>query len=225
MAKTVAKQPDIDWQAVSTVLLDMDGTLLDLRFDSWFWSELVPAHYGIRHGLERDEVLRRLAPEFEARQGTLEWYCLDFWSETLDIDLHGLKHNVSHEIRFLPGVPKFLTRIRSMGKRLVLVTNAHVGILKLKLVRTGLDSYFDAIYSSHDFGVPKEAADFWRRLNAVEPFENHSSLFADDSLPVLVSAREYGIRHVIGIRKPDSEQPPREMDDFAAVDALVDLIA
>lgn len=225
MAKPVAKQPDIDWQEIATVLLDMDGTLLDLRFDSWFWSELVPEHYGIRHGLPRDEVLRRLTPEFEARQGTLEWYCLDFWAETLDLDLQGLKHNVSHEIRFLPGVPKFLTRIRNMGKRLVLVTNAHVGILKLKLARTGLESYFDAIYSSHDFGVPKEVADFWGRLNAVEPFDIRSSLFADDSLPVLLSAREYGIRHVVGIRKPDSEQPPRELADFDAVDALVDLIA
>lgn len=205
-------------------MLDMDGTLLDLRFDTWFWSELVPAHYGHRHGIERDEVLRRLMPEFEARRGTLEWYCLDFWAETLDMDLQGLKHNVSHEIRFLPGVPRFLTRIRNMGKRLVLVTNAHVGILRLKLTRTGLDSYFKAIYSSHDFGVPKESADFWRRLNEVETFDRHSSLFADDSLPVLRSARDYGIRHVIGIRKPDSEQPPRSLGDFLAVDALADLI-
>ena len=225
MAKQAPKQANIDWQKVSTVLLDMDGTLLDLRFDTWFWSELVPAHYGNRHGIDRDEVLRRLVPEFESRRGTLEWYCLDFWAEALDLDLQGLKHNVSHEIRFLPGVPKFLTRIRNMGKRLVLVTNAHAGILRLKLVRTGLDSYFDAIYSSHDFGVPKEAADFWPRLNAVEPFDSRSSLFADDSLPVLRSARGYGIRHVIAIRKPDSEQPPRAMADFVAVDALVDLIA
>ncbi|KEP73664.1 nucleotidase, partial [Microbacterium sp. SUBG005] len=33
---------NIDWQAVDTVLLDMDGTLLDLAFDNYFWQKLVP---------------------------------------------------------------------------------------------------------------------------------------------------------------------------------------
>ena len=32
----------IDWSKIDTVLLDMDGTLLDLRFDNWFWQELIP---------------------------------------------------------------------------------------------------------------------------------------------------------------------------------------
>ena len=35
-----------DWRAIDTVLLDMDGTLLDLRFDNYFWLELVPRKYG-----------------------------------------------------------------------------------------------------------------------------------------------------------------------------------
>ncbi|MDH3916294.1 MAG: haloacid dehalogenase, partial [Chromatiales bacterium] len=35
-----------DWSTVDTVLLDMDGTLLDLRFDNYFWQELVPSRYG-----------------------------------------------------------------------------------------------------------------------------------------------------------------------------------
>lgn len=33
---------DIAWQEVDTVLLDMDGTLLDLAFDNYFWQTLVP---------------------------------------------------------------------------------------------------------------------------------------------------------------------------------------
>ncbi len=218
------KQSRLDWQSIATVMLDMDGTLLDLRFDTWFWTELVPRRYGERHGLDPEQVVRKLMPEFESRRGTLEWYCLDFWADHLDMDLQGLKHNASKDIRFLPGVPRFLTRLRAMGKRRVLVTNAHSGILNLKLACTGLASYFDEIYSSHDFGAPKEAAEFWGRLNQVEPFETSSSLFVDDSLPVLQAARAYGIRNVVGIGKPDSSMPARELIGFDTVEALDELL-
>src|SRR5688572_6670841 len=34
--------PMIDWNAVDTVLLDMDGTLLDLHFDNYFWLTHLP---------------------------------------------------------------------------------------------------------------------------------------------------------------------------------------
>lgn len=206
-------------------MLDMDGTLLDLRFDTWFWTELLPSHYGKRHGLSRDEVVRRLSPEFEARRGTLEWYCLDFWARHLEMDLQGLKHNAASEIRFLPGVTTFLTRLRAMGKRRVLVTNAHTGILKLKLACTGLASYFDVIYTSHDFGMPKEAQGFWERLNAVEPFDRSTSLFVDDSPAVLQTAHDYGIRHVVGISKPDSALPSKDMPGFRYVAGVADLLA
>ena len=28
----------VDWDSIDTVLLDMDGTLLDLHFDNYFWT-------------------------------------------------------------------------------------------------------------------------------------------------------------------------------------------
>ncbi|MCP4043692.1 MAG: haloacid dehalogenase, partial [Gammaproteobacteria bacterium] len=34
--------PVINWNSIHTVLLDMDGTLLDLHFDNQFWLEHVP---------------------------------------------------------------------------------------------------------------------------------------------------------------------------------------
>jgi putative hydrolase of the HAD superfamily len=36
---------------IDTVLLDMDGTILDLKFDSHFWRELVPTKYAAANAL------------------------------------------------------------------------------------------------------------------------------------------------------------------------------
>ena len=42
----------IDWQRIDTVFLDMDGTLLDLNFDTYFWMEHVPRRFSEKHGVE-----------------------------------------------------------------------------------------------------------------------------------------------------------------------------
>jgi putative hydrolase of the HAD superfamily len=40
----------LPWHAIDTVLLDMDGTLLDLHFDNHFWLEHLPQRYAELHG-------------------------------------------------------------------------------------------------------------------------------------------------------------------------------
>src|SRR5450631_4537010 len=64
----------IDWSRIDTVLLDMDGTLLDLRFDNWFWQELIPSRYAAAHGLSPAQTNGVLAPKFGEVKGTLQWY-------------------------------------------------------------------------------------------------------------------------------------------------------
>jgi len=212
-----------DWRHFDTVLLDMDGTLLDLRFDNFFWREFVPQRFSEEHGIELHEAHRRLVPKFAAKQGTLQWYCLDYWSRELSIDIASLKEEVEDHIDFLPEVPGFLAAVRRAGKRLVLVTNAHRSALAVKLRRTGLEQYLDAIFSSHDLGLPKEDRAFWTRLREHEPFEPSRTVLIDDSLPVLRSAHAFGIARVIAIRRPDTSLPAREVNEFHAVDGLPDL--
>ena len=212
-----------DWESIDTVLLDMDGTLLDLQFDNFFWQEVVPQRYSETLGIELDEAHRRLLPKFAEKRGTLEWYCLDYWSRELGIDIARLKEEVEDHIDFLPDIPDFLQAVRRAGKRLVLVTNAHQVTLRLKLRRTGLQRFLDAVHSSHDIGLPKENRGFWRLLQALEPFDPTRTALVDDSLPVLRSAHEFGIARVIAIRRPDSSRPRQTVDGFDGVDGLPDL--
>ena len=212
-----------DWSEVDTVLLDMDGTLLDLRFDNFFWQEFVPRRYSEAKGIGLAQAHEELVPRFAAKRGTLEWYCLDFWSRELGIDIVRLKEEVDEYIDFLPDIPEFLVAVRQAGRRLVLVTNAHRDTLAVKIRRTGLGSFFDAMFTSHEIGVPKEDPAFWKRLQQWEPFVAERTVLVDDSLPVLRSAHAYGIGRIVAIRRPDSSRPPTRIDDFHAVDALPDL--
>jgi 5'-nucleotidase len=213
-----------EWEHYDTVLLDMDGTLLDLRFDNFFWQQLVPARYAALHGLPHEEAVAVLEPRFAAARGTLEWYCLDHWSRELGLDIAALKREAEDHIDFLPDVPDFLSAVRELGKRAVLVTNAHRESLAVKLARTGLARYLDAIHSSHDLGLPKEHEAFWERLRAVEPFEPPRTVLVDDSLPVLRSAHGYGIARVIAVLRPDSTRPAGTAEDFAGVESVAELL-
>ncbi|SMF95714.1 putative hydrolase of the HAD superfamily [Methylomagnum ishizawai] len=215
----------IEWQNISSVFLDMDGTLLDLNFDNHFWLEFVPRRYAERHGLSLEEANARLAPRFKATEGRLEWYCLDYWSEQLQLDIADMKAEIAGLIAVLPHVTEFLDGVRALGKRLVLVTNAHPKSLGLKMERTRLHAFFDHIVSSHSLGHPKEDPVFWDKLGGIEPFDPARTLLVDDSLPVLRSARRFGIAHLVAIRKNDSRRPPREIDEFPAIHDFRELLA
>jgi putative hydrolase of the HAD superfamily len=113
--------------------------------------------------------------------------------------------------------------VRALGKRVVLVTNAHGDTLAVKNAQLDFRGHFDAIYSSHTFGTPKETLAFWERLIELEPFDRERTLFADDSLPVLRAARAFGIGWLYAIAQPDSSRPRREIDEFPAVNRLHEL--
>jgi len=210
------------WDRIDTVLLDLDGTLLDLEFDNYFWREHVPAHYGASRELTLEEARAELVPKFRAKEGTLEWYCVEYWSRALDLDIVALKHAVRDRVAWLPGAKEFLKRVRGMGKRLVLVTNAHPEALRIKDERTGVTRYFDAVFSSHRFGAPKEDPAFWDGLHRVEPFDRERTMFVDDSAAVLRAAKRAGIKWIYAVRKEQSRDPWQE-EEFAAVDSVARL--
>src|ERR1700722_5065554 len=162
--------PAIDWPAIDTVLLDMDATLLDLRFDNWFWLELIPSRYAAANGIDPAQAQGLLAPKFVAVKGTLQWYCIEYWTRELKLDIRGIKRETLERVGFLPGAEEFLTKLQASGKRCVLVTNAHPTTLAIKDERVGLTRYFDACYSTHAFAAPKEDAAFWPRLKSEEGF-------------------------------------------------------
>lgn len=212
------------WDLVDAVLLDMDGTLLDLNFDNYFWLELVPQRFAELQALDLAAARQLLGPRFAAKRGTLDWYCTDYWSRELGLDIAALKHEIREQVRFLPGAEEFLSRLQGRGLRRILVTNAHWDALNIKAAQTGLKRYFDAVVSSHQYGFPKEHPQFWSRLQAEMDLDPARCLFVDDSLAVLQAARNHGIGQIFAISRPDSAAERRVIEEFAATPAIIDLL-
>lgn len=212
-----------DWQQIDTVLLDMDGTLLDLHFDNYFWLDHVPAQYAAHHGLSEEEALAELNKSFVGLRGTLNWYCLDYWTELTGLPIADLKRDVQDKIGFRPHVKDFLQRLRDMGKRTVIVTNAHRDSVDLKMEHTGLDQLVDRVISSHDYQEPKESQAFWDHLASNETFDPARTLLIDDSEAVLESAARWGIGWLLAIYHPDSQKPPKTDGRFPGVNHFDEL--
>ncbi|HWV09716.1 MAG TPA: GMP/IMP nucleotidase [Pseudomonas sp.] len=212
----------LPWRDIDTVLLDMDGTLLDLHFDNHFWLEHLPQRYAELHGVSRALADAELIPLFRQHAGQLNWYCTDFWSRELRLSIRDLKREVAELIALRPDADTFLAALRDAGKRVVMITNAHRDSLSLKLERIELAPYFDRLISSHDYGFPKENQQFWHALQQDLQqdlqFEPARSLFIDDSLPILRSARTFGIGHLLAVREPDSRLGPKDTEEFAAAE-------
>lgn len=214
----------VDWDAVDDVFLDMDGTLLDLHYDNYFWLEHLPQRYSEIKDCHADQVREDLHSRYRQMKGTLDWYCLEYWERELQIDVVALKHEVIDKVQFRPGAEDFLEWLQHSGKRIFLVSNAHRSSIDLKFDHLQLHSLFHHICSSHDYQSPKEQQNFWHAFQADIPFEPGRALFIDDNHDVLDSAKEFGIAHLLSIAQPDLNQPVQPAKGYQQIVKFKDVM-
>lgn len=209
MSTAYLPQIELDWKQIDTVFLDMDGTLLDLHFDNYFWLEHLPTRYAEVHGLTREQAVEYLNSHHERTHGTLHWYCLDHWQDIIQTDIVALKQEIAHKIQWRAEAEQFLIYLRKQQKKVVLLTNAHFKSLELKFKHVPLQDHFDDVLISHTFQLPKEHELFWSTLEQHYPIDKKRSMFIDDNLRVLQTAYEHGVEHLVFIRQPDSTRDPQ----------------
>lgn len=214
----------IDWNRVSTVLLDMDGTLLDKFYDDYFWEQFLPRVYGEKNGLQFELARQVLFQKYRSVKRTLMWTDLDYWSDTLGLDIIDLKKQVSHLIAPLPNATDFLTFLNDQNKSVYLVTAAHRKSLDIKMDKVNLRGYFDQLICADELGKPKEDSEFWRELEQQLDFDCNHTLFADDNIDVLQAAGGHGIRHLVHMAKPSSQAPIQYSDDYPSIASFEELM-
>jgi len=214
----------IHWPNIDTVLLDMDGTLLDLHYDTHMWMHVLPQRIAARDNISTEHAKTRLFEQFHNRARTIEYYCMDFWSDHTQMNIMDLHHEFSDLIRFLPGAENFLAQLRASSLTVRLVTNAHRDNLELKNRLTGLDNYVEDQVSSLDFREPKESQHFWNALMGSHPFDPQRTLLIDDNEDVLDAASLFGIAHLLSVKRPDSQRPEKTGSKYPAFSAYTQLL-
>lgn len=203
----------------------MDGTLLDLRFDNFFWVDHLPQRYQDIHGGSEQDVLNHVESSLKTAEGTLAWYCIEHWSEQFNVDIMALKEELTHMIQYRDGSKHFLEHVNDLEHlHIALVTDAHPHVLDLKQNHTNVLDHVHVAVSSHQYGIPKRNPDFWQRLFEDLNFDPDHTLMIDDNPHVLEQAREFGIRYLLLIEQPDSGSRREINHDFMIIDNLSFLV-
>ncbi len=210
---------------IKFVLLDMDGTLLDLYFDYYFWAHLVPEKYSDKHDITFGAAKDFLYSKYKSLEKTLSWTDLDFWSRELNLDIPALTEQIRHLIEVHPHVIDFLKMLKKQKKRVFLVTNAHYKSINIKLKRTQIGKYFDSVICSFDVGHPKESIEFWHKAEKKLKFDKDKTLFIDDTEDVLKTAKEYGIKYLLYKARANSRLDNyQESNDFRVISDFRELM-
>jgi len=214
----------IHFKDIEHVLLDMDGTLLDKYFDDYFWEHLVPERYAEKHkitfGRAREELFRR----YKAEEGTLNWTDVDFWSRELDLDILALKEQIRHLIEVHPHVEDFLKKLKAKRIKSFIVTNAHYKVLDMKLKKTDLGKYLTGAITSFEIGFPKERIEFWEKAEERLGFKKGETLLVEDTVEILRTAKEFGIKYLIYKARSNSKVEPVLNSDFVSISDFSELI-
>ncbi len=212
------------WREVDKVFFDLDGTLLDRYFDDYFWEQFVPEVYSSKNKIDIDQSRQLLIMTYKSVQNTLQWTDLDYWSEKLGLDIAALKYEVRHLIQSRPQVTELMNHIKSLGKEIYLVTNAHPKALQIKMEQVDLTNWFKARICSKEVGAAKEQPEFWHKFMKIIPFEKDTTLFVDDNTKVLETAREFGIKHLVHIAKPSSKVAAQYCNQYRSIGNFQELI-
>ena len=169
----------------------MDGVLLDISYDNFFWQKHVPQVYADMNGCDLNQAIKITHTLFHYKKGSRDWYDLDYWSNILGIDI--VKEKKSElsmsKIKIKPGVIDVLVELKKRGKRLFLVTNAHRKTLDLKLEKYPLHEYFDETISAHDLNYIKEDIQFWYILRNYLSVDYDETILIEDTIANINAAK------------------------------------
>ena len=181
---------------IEHILIDMDGVLLDTKYDNYFWQEHIPFIYSKKNNMSLKQAIKITHSLFHYKKNTKDWYDLDYWTNILDIDItkEKKKKEIMDKIKLKKDVVSTLEKLKN--KKLYLVTNAHKKTLDIKLSKFTLNEYFDEIICSHEFKYVKEDIQFWYILRQYLNINYQKSILVEDTMENINSAYHAGLKSI-----------------------------
>ena len=164
--------------------MDNDGVLSQDNEDK-VWLGVVPEEISKKRNISFKEAYDFCIEEYKKFEGMEEWYDLDFWEKRFGFEIK--KHVRSENI--FEDAKEFLEKF---GNRTIVVTAAHPSIINITTKK--IKPFVSKIYSTFDFGIPKENPAFFHALIKKEHLTPENLVFVDDKTGNVEAARKAGIK-------------------------------
>ena len=191
-------------KVMKNFLIDLDGVILNLEYDNFFWQEHMPQVYAKIHKVSFTQAQSITRQIFNYKRKTMDWYDIDYWSNMLAIDIKKEKERNMEKIKLLKGAEDFLKNLSKNNKNLFLITNAHKKTLNVKMKKYDIRKYFKSIICSHELNYIKEEIQFWHILKNKLQISFEDSVLIEDTLDNLIAAQSAGLKNLVYISKKTS---------------------
>jgi len=203
-------------------LIDLDGVILDTKYDNYFWQTYIPKIYSQRKNISNEDAIRITHGIFNYKRKSKDWYDIDYWSNILNIDIAAEKKKSENMDRMslIKGSLDTLKKLKNNGNNLYLITNAHRKTLEIKLQKFPIIKYFVNVVCSHELSYVKEDIQFWHILKNKINVDLNKTVLIEDTYDNIISAHHAGIDSLIYISK---DVKPTDNIEVLQINAMSDI--
>jgi putative hydrolase of the HAD superfamily len=144
------------------ISFDVDGTLVDLRFNELIWNEGIPLLYAEKMGIGLEEARKHVKQEYDrVGENRLEWYDIRYWFRYFGLE--GWRELLkSYEVTIYPEVPWVLN---TLTKKYDLIAATNLTREFLDMEMKDLRNFFKHVFSStSDFKQVKKTIGFYSKI-------------------------------------------------------------
>lgn len=192
---------------IKYISFDMDGTLIDEKYDHLFWNVEIPKAYAEKNNLSLEEAKNKVYSEYYSSlyiEKITNWTDYHYWLKRLEISEEKVTKILLHEALQFKDAKEILEYL-SKKYKLIIVTHGDPNLSKFKL--RDLKKYFSKIiHVMDDYNLPKSKHVFELIIKdlkiAPEEIVHIGDTFNDDYL----SPQAAGIKSYLLRRKVKKEE-------------------
>lgn len=195
---------------IKAAIFDVDGTLLD---SMPIWKDAGVRYLKSIH-VEPEPGLQEILWSMSIPEGVSylkKQYQLDYTKEEIaEGILSALRSFYYYEAPLKPGVKEFLAQLKEKGIPMVIATSSDRGYLEAAFRRTGIEEYFDRIFTCEEVGAGKTKSTIYEVAGNYLGSSPKETYVFEDVLHAVKSAKSANFT-VIGIYDEASEQDKSEI--------------